>query len=629
MAAPLIAPVNTGKIRRIRRLEVVGAQLKVFCLLLLFALLVTACTLAGSGEERTTATPPALSPPPATDRPPANATETTQPIPTPTLLPTATVVATATAMPTATATPSPTLAVVTETPAAIPADLGIRREKVFIYPVPQLYAGDLATLQLIADVPANIGPNDVDVHIFVGDTLLVDATLNWRNLGGDVVGLYTWVWDTTGQAGDHDITIVLDPHDKIEAGDENPDNNRLTFTVTVAPATALPPLEVDQVWLTVQNDCCQIHVASNTAAHRDLEPLAAMVDAAFEEASAQIEETTEGRYDVFLIDRVIGQGGYAGASMVISYLDRDYAGTGLYEVLVHEAVHLIDRQFAPRRISFLAEGVAVWATGGHYKPEDVNRRAAALLEGDLYIPLPGEFINDFYNMQHEIAYLQAASFVSYLIDSYGWPRVRAFYADVTPDSAPTLTEAVDANLQRHFGRSLAETESDWLAYLKQLPRDRNALPDLVTTIRFYEVMRYYQQMYDPTAHFLIAWLPAPEEVQQRGNTADLNRKPRDEINVVLETMLQAANQALLDGEYNRANGILDSVVRVLDNNGAFIDPLAIHYRAIVRTAAAQGYEIQQLTLRGSQASALATTGRSIHLRELNFTLDNQSWTLSR
>jgi hypothetical protein len=591
-------------------------------LLLLGALLAPGCAPV---EEQA----PAATPLP-TPQPPATATETVTP-PATITPPADTPTPAATITPSPAPTVTPTLPPVpdTPTPAPLPDDLGIRRENVFIYPVPQLYAGDLATFQLIADVPETIAPNDVDVHIYVGDTLLVDATLNWRNLGGDVVGLYTWVWDTTGQAGEHSVTVVLDPRDRIEIGDENPDNNRLTFTVTVEPETALPRLEVDQVWLTVDNNCCQVHVATHTAAHRDLEQLAAMVDAAFEEAAFRIEEMPERRYDVYLIDRIIGQGGYAGATMVISYLDRDYAGTDLYQVLVHEAVHLIDRQFAPRRIAFLAEGVAVWAAGGHYKPEDVDRRAAALIEGDLYIPMTKDFIDDFYNVQHEISYLQAASFVSYLVHRYGWPRVRAFYADVTPDSAPTLTEAVDVNLQRHFGLTLAEKEGEWLAYLRELPRDRNALADLTTTVRFYEVMRYYQQLYDPTAHFLIAWLPAPEEVQRRGNTADLNRKPRAEINVVLETMLQAANEALIDGEYSRANGILDSVVRVLDHNGNFVDPLAVHYRAIVRTAAAQGYEVQQLTVRGNQATALATTERSLVLRELNFTLDNQTWTLSR
>lgn len=602
MAAPLIASARP--------------RLKIVFLYLLLALLASACTIIKAEQQTMT----------ATAGPTATAMTTPLPLLTPTLSAT---VATATPVPTA--TPSATLAVATETatPVPLPADLGIRGENVFIYPVPQLYAGDLATLQLIADVPDNIAPGDVEVHIYVGDTLLVDATLNWRNLGGDVIGLYTWVWDTAGQAGEHNVTVLLDPNDKIEIGDENPDNNQLTFTVTVEPATALPPLEVDQTWLMVENNCCQLYVAGKTAAHRDIEYLAQIVDAAFDEASAQIEEVPAQRYDVYFIDRIIGQGGYAGASMVISYLDRDYAGTGLYEVLVHEAVHLIDRQFAPKRIAFLAEGVAVWATGGHYKREDIDRRAAALLEGNLYIPLEGELIDHFYNVQHEIAYLQAASFVSYLVHSYDWPRVRAFYADVSGDSAPSLSEAVDLNLQRHFGRSLAENEADWLAYLKQLPRDRNALPDLVSTVRFFEVMRYYQRRYDPTAYFLIAWLPAPEEVRQHGNVADLNRKPRYEINIVLETMLQAASEALFEGDYSRANGILDSVVRVLDNNGVIMDPLALHYRDIVRTAAAQGYEVQALTVRGSQATAVVTTGTTIRLTELNLTLDNQTWTLSR
>jgi hypothetical protein len=44
--------------------------------------------------------------------------------------------------------------------------------------------------------------------------------------------------------------------------------------------------------------------------------------------------------------------------MVVSYVDRRYAGGGLHELLVHEATHILDQQFAPQRISFLAEGLA-------------------------------------------------------------------------------------------------------------------------------------------------------------------------------------------------------------------------------------------------------------------------------
>ena len=82
---------------------------------------------------------------------------------------------------------------------------------------------------------------------------------------------------------------------------------------------------------------------------------------------------------VYLIDRVVGQGGFAGTDMVVSYVDRRYAGGGFYELLVHEATHILDQQFAPQRVTFLAEGLAVWVSGGHYQAEDLNERSAALV----------------------------------------------------------------------------------------------------------------------------------------------------------------------------------------------------------------------------------------------------------
>jgi hypothetical protein len=558
-------------------------------------------------------------------------TETAAPTLTATAPPATAPSATAVSRPTAVPTDPPTAAPTETATPAMPVsdDLRLEADSVYIYPVPQLYAGDLATFQVIANVPNHIAPNAVDVHIYVGDSRLVDATLNWRNLGGDVVGLYTWIWDTTAQAGDHTVTILLDPDDKIQIGDENPDNNQVTFSLTVAPVTLLSSLEREQQWLTVNNICCNVHVVTHTAAHRDIEYLAELVDDAFSQASIRLEEAPQRRFDVFFIDRVIGQGGYAGGSMVISYLDRDYAGTSLYEVLLHEAVHLIDRQFAPKRINFLAEGVAVWAAGGHYKPEDIDGRTAALLQADLYIPIDHEFINDFYNIQHEIGYLQAASFVNYLINNYGWTAVRAFYTDVTPESAPTLGEAVDSNLQRHFGKTLAQTEKEWLDHLRRQRPDRSTLADLQTTIRFYEVMRYYQRVHDPTAYFLTAWLPPAEEAQQRGLTADLTRKPRAEINIILETILHSARASLLDGEYNRANVLLDSVVRVLDNGGAIMDPLASHYQRIIQVTGARGYEAKQIEISGTEATVMARPAGKVTLVQLNLTLNNQSWILSR
>jgi hypothetical protein len=326
---------------------------------------------------------------------------------------------------------------------------------------------------------------------------------------------------------------------------------------------------------------------------------------------------------------VIGQGGYAIESVVVSYLDRDYAGGGLHEVLVHEAVHLIDQQFAPDRITFLSEGIAVWTTGGHYQQEDLNQRMAALVELDRYVPL-AQVIDNFYATQHEISYLEAASLVSYLVDTYGWAAVRSFYTNASADDGPTLSQAIDTNLRIYFNRNLDQLEQDWLEYISGFPRDRTTVTDLRATVQLYDIMRRYQTIYDPTAYYLYAWLPSPEVAMELDATADFSRHPDSITNIALETMLKAAHDALESGEYEKVNALIVSVGRVVNNDGQFLDPLAKSYLDITRAASAEGYEIQQITMNNSQAEVLVKIPDKVSMRELKFLLNQDGeWILSR
>ncbi|HID54600.1 MAG TPA: hypothetical protein EYP41_21495 [Anaerolineae bacterium] len=530
-----------------------------------------------------------------------------------------------------TSVPSPTAAPPTlkpePTPSPLPLDLSISEDDVYLYPVPEIYAGEKVTFQILAYVPDNITPQDVTVNVLVDYQDIADGTLEYVNLGGDAVALFTWAWDTTGEPGEHLVHVILDRYDTIQAGDENEDNNQVALTVNIQDQTEMPIPQRDAVWVTAETDCCTVHVVSGTAAYRDLTSLLTATETAVNKAAARLDVEPTEKLHAYFIDRVIGQGGYAGNAMVVSYLDRQYSGAGLAEVLTHEAVHILDRQFAPDRISFLAEGVAVWASGGHYRTEDLGPRSAALITLGQYVPLP-QLIDNFYPVQHEIGYLEAAGFVQYLIEQYGWPQFRAFYADVTADDAPALSEAVDLNLQQYFGITLAEAEADWLASMEPLEPDDTAVLDLQTSIRYYNTMRRYQQAYDPTAYFLTAWLPYPGVLQEEGNPADLTRHPRAEINVTLEIMLASADAAMRQGDYKRANALLDSVARVLDNDGRYIDPLALSYHDIVHTAAIEGYEVQQAELNGSRAIVKVTRPNLTTLSQLDFVLSGQTWVLS-
>ncbi len=570
-------------------------------------LLLTACQATETTNQSTATeftSSPETSPSWTATSPPTVAS----PSPTPSPIP-----ATPTASPAATKTPSPT-------------ELSISADDVQLYPVPFIVSGDRVTFQVQPHVPQEIIVTDVEVDIFVNDQLVSTGMLDSRNWAGQAEGIYEWVWDTQGQFGDHQIRVVLDGDDLIQEGDANTANNEAVLDVNVRKVGYRPLEERDAIWVTTETDCCQVKVLTRTTAYRDLPELAEAVELAVSQAAIKLQEEPDQKINVFFIDRTVGQGGFAGSEMAVTYNDRAYAGGNLHELLVHEAVHVLDRQFAPQRIKILAEGTAVWASGGHYKPENLDQRAAALLQMGWYIPL-SELADNFYPTQHEIGYLQAGAFVKYLVDQFGYPTYREFYSDTTASNTETEAESLDLNLQTYYDASLAELEAEWLSYLESLPRDETELADLETTIRYYEVMRRYQQQYDPTAHFLTAWLPNLLDVQQEGNTADLTRHPQKEINVTLEVMLKNAEAALMEQELVLANVILDSIERILNENGAFADPLSSSYVNIVQTATAFGYEVQNIDLKGDFADVLATTASGVRLTELEFERRRGDWIL--
>ncbi len=530
-----------------------------------------------------------------------------------------------TAIPTNTTLPTATP---TTLPTPITDDLALKPEDIFLYPAPEIYAGDRVTIQVFPQVPEQVPIEDVTLHFYIDGQEIASTQLSLGSLASRPQAVVEWVWQTGDVAGEHELQVILDQGDLIQSGDENPDNNTAVITTPVLSFAARPVKERNATWVTAENDCCLIHVVSGTAAYRDLPDLTLMVDNAVKEASRQLNLEPQEKIEIYLVDRVIGQGGYAGSGMVLSYLDRHYAGDGLYETLVHEAVHVLDRQIAPRRITLLAEGTAVWATGGHYKPEDLDHRTAALVALNQYIPL-AELADNFYPVQHEIGYLEAGGLVKYLVDTYGWSVYEAFYGDVTLENTDSPSAAMNQGFLTYYGKSLMAIEAEWLDYLKALELSEADLSDLATTIRFYNTMRQYQTAYDPTAHFLAAWLPQPANVIEKGNPADLTRHPNDEINITLETMLLAADDAIRSGDYNRANILLDSVSRVLENGGSFIDPLAINYRNIVRKANEEGYQAQRINLNGSQAELIATKNNSTNLDTFRMMLQGQNWVFSR
>jgi len=505
-------------------------------------------------------------------------------------------------------------------------DLNLSIEDIQLYPVSKIISGDRVTFQIQPYVPDEITVENVPVEIYVDGQLVSQDTLDWRNWEGNAQGIYEWVWDTNGLAGMHEIRVLLDGQDIIQDGDEDPTNNEVITTIKVGKSAERPLEERDASWITAETDCCYVHALTRTAAYRDFPELLVMVDSAISEASSRLGVYPEEKINIYFIERTIGQGGYAGTEMVIVYNDRPFIGGELYELLVHESVHIIDRQFAPQRTKFLAEGVAVWAAGGHYEEQDLQQRAATLLAMNEFIPL-AELANNYYPAQHEIGYLESGAFVDYLVGEYGWPDVREFYSNTSISDGATEAEALDANLRHYFNASLAELESVWLSELQTYSPSNEDIAELRTTIRYYETARTYQKLFDPTAYFRTAWLPHPDEVIEFGNAADFLRQPDTETNFTMELMLRSAYDAIAEADYNRANVILESIERFLKQENGTADPLVTNYQNIVHTVVAFGYEPQKVTLAGESAEVLATTATGNRLFNLGLSIQRGDWIL--
>ncbi|MBN1954757.1 MAG: hypothetical protein JW900_06865 [Anaerolineae bacterium] len=538
------------------------------------------------------------------------------------LLPSPTWTATATPLPTATPTPSPT-----PSPTPTPADLYLAPEDVTIYPVPQLYSGDVVTFDVTPRNLGQINPYSVVVRVdhqaAGGATSIVSGRVGYPTFDSVPRARMIWAWDTTGLAGEQLLTITLDPDDQIQDGDEEQENNVVELTLQLLPAAERPAVEAAS-WATATSDCCVYHYITGTAAERDLAAIIEQAEAGVAYAQSRLGAVMEEPFDIYLLDRVIGHGGYARDGLALSYLDRNYAGQDLLTVTRHEATHVLDfemlTQWSP---ALVREGLATWVAGGHFKPEPIPERAAALLEFDGYIPLDA-LADDFYRQQHEIGYLQGAAFVNYLVETYGWEGFLRFYQSFD-SSYDTPTEILDASLRENLSVDFAQAQTGFLAWLEAHPPSPEQVRDLEDTIDLFDTIRRYQSLYDPSAYFLVGWLPDPAEGGQRGIVADFMRRPRAPDNIALETMLIAAQEALLAGSFERTEELLDAVNQVL-SGGGFAHAPAADYLAIVQTAAAAGYEVQRIRLEGNTAHVTAVAAWPV-LVELSLQRQGSEWSI--
>jgi hypothetical protein len=537
------------------------------------------------------------------------------PTPTPTSVRTPTATLTPTAAPTATATPS----------LNAKRDLYIESSDILIHPDGAIYSGDIVSIEAIVHDGAKMNLRGFAVELYIDSKLITRERASGHGIGQRLEASFEWAWRTTGLGGAHTIQIVIDSDDKIKIGDEDPTNNTASLTVNVQPRSDLPFNELNAKWIRSESECCIFNYIANSPAARDIESIKTRTgdSVAFVESRLGRKRSTKLVFN--FIDRVLGHGGFAGDTMTITYMDRDYPAGSFSNVVRHETAHILGRALGKERPTIIEEGFATYITGGHFKPEPFAPRVAGLVALDRYIPL-AQLADNFYPSQHEIGYLESAGLIEYLVNTYGWEK----FVTLLGAFQQTRNEStmLDAGLRFTYSKKLSEIESDYLAYLRT-QTDPRWTRDIENTIRYYDTVRLYQKKFDPSAYYLSAWIPDIDRAVRDGITADYQRHPRAPRHIAIETMLIEADRGIDSGDYDLAERILNALTKVLAADGDLtVDSLSADYLEIVKQILASGYEPQRITLKDNAAIIIAQRNNAtLPLIQLQLTRLNGVWAL--
>lgn len=480
-----------------------------------------------------------------------------------------------------TATPSPTP---TPTATPLPPAPALLAEDVLLFPSPPC-PGDWLSADVTPLLPSVNAQYTVTLALPSGE--VTEAQVVPHYFDGTLRARFYWTGPLPEAASAITFTLEVPPH----VADPIAEDNVAVIPLAACGPHPLPP-EPEAAWATAETAGFRLHYLTGSAAERDLAELLAMAQSAYRTVTAQIGAKDD-PLDIYLLSRVIGQGGYASGDWVaISYLDRNYAPGGIELVLRHELIHWVDDAIGCKTAPpIVREGLAVMGAGGHYWPIPPEQQAAALLGTEHWLPLAALAV-DFYMHQHEVGYAEAGALLAYTQDVYGWSGIAALCqaSAASAGDAATRLEAGAHALGYADLDALEAAWRDWLAALDVSPEMR---AQFATDLRLMDTMRAYQLRFDPTAHFLRAILFSPPSGMSREIVADFVRRPRTVDAVALEVLLMMAQDAATRRDADTVAALLDVIEATLAA-GFPAQGLAADARAITAVALARGYEPYRL-----------------------------------
>lgn len=436
-----------------------------------------------------------------------------------------------------------------------------------LHPDGPLYEGDRLSfeVQVRNTAPAPIAHARVEIRRGGpgGEEILAEGLLPELPPGASHTMTWTWVW-TASSSGPLSLIAVTRPGEEgLATGD------RVTRTVFLRPREQLPEIERQARWAQAESSCCIHHYLTGTATGARLSQRMAWADEAEAAVRARLGLPTQLPTHIVWIPRLLGHGGFTvGDSLILSDPLSDRLLADVPTVLRHEFTHRMTCAWLEREDClthlppFITEGLAVFVAGGHYRPEPLTLRAAALLRLGGWISLE-RLVEGFYAHPHEIGYLEAGAFVEELVREGGWPRFRAFLQAMERRPGESDQQVLDRALQAVYHQDMRTLERRWQERLRALPADPEQMADLPFTVAFYEALRAYQRAYDPSAYFMNAWLPDWRQAAREGIVADFMREPEDPEGRRFWERLQEARRRGIGGDPEGAREILEALCEAL------------------------------------------------------------------
>ncbi|HXD09978.1 MAG TPA: hypothetical protein VN653_07950 [Anaerolineales bacterium] len=459
--------------------------------------------------------------------------------------------------------------------------------EVHAYPGPAHYAGDILTFE----IPSFDGSpeNEQKATLKLDQNEPFEVTGQWSYYNELILPL---ALDTSGLTGTHTLQITT-PDDIINT----------TYTFEVLPASKSPADEQNTAWMLRMTACCIFHYVSNTAAERDIQSIAEHFQKAANDFSKTTGKSLNTKMEVYFIDRLVYNGGFGGnGNLFVSYTDRYYGPTvnwDDWETLArHEFSHAagVGLENLGDGIDFNYEGLAVYIAGGHYKPEPLAERGAALFDLGYYVPV-GQFIE-----QHELSYLYSAAMLTYIADAYGKDTVWKFLA-ADNDASDGQPGPLDIAIQNTFSISQDQFNDGFRTWLQDHDPGTQ-LDDLRLTIKLQDLRRQYQDTYVPAPYLLLG--NDMRDVTRPEFLPLILRESQSPANTAIELLIANGQEAIIEGDYSTAEQIINTLENILSSRN-FETPPASDYLAIATTLIERGYSVDSLRVSDNSATAQVST----------------------